>query len=943
MKRVGIFALTGAILLAGCHKETIENVENETIVFHINTTAPGLDTDTAETKASAKAQIKLTWDNGDAVSVVNLTTGKTLGGDLTASVNGERVSFDGHLIGAVRSGDQLAAIYPSQGYKEAVAMPDFTFDLATQNCSSKEDVAFCAYSLFTCEVAGEVSVTSRFIVPISFSQIAVSGLEPDTAINYIELTRVGTALTFHLNSGKKTLDMTPQTGTVRITPTAANSNADGAFFAWCALAESPAADRTITVKALPNIYTGDWAKSAMAGSKYYTSIATGFSKQEYRDFLVMAPKSLELDYRGGTVRFLLSSKNIPWNVSTSPAVSVAPSAGSTCENLEVCISVPENTGTTTQKYLVMVKGDETYQYLISQHVNPERQIVEIPDIHLKSYMLALFDDDEDGEISIEEAQYVQNVNCSGCNVTDLSGLEQCPNLKYLNFSDNSVTDVILPDLQKLETLVAYGNPIEKLILNRDTALSTLYLRDVSTNALDNNTILIQEHPTLKKLYFAFAETRYTQLKILDCSLLEELDVTENTQLKWFQVRQSPLLTAVDVTPLTALTYLGVYRCGLTALNIDANINIDDLDCSRNAISALSVDNNVKLTRLVCDNNKLSKLRVSSNTELEKLYCGNNALLNLTVRALSKLQTLDIADNAGITAISLLNNPALVSLNAARTSLTDIDVTANPALKNLNLSGCTAMHIVNALDLTANTQLETLDVSYSSVSALDLTANTVLKYLYVDGTYPEIIGLHASASVVGVGGVDMGLSVKWATYNVGAFAPEEYGAYFAWGETTPKATYSWSTYKYSNGDNDTLTKYCNNSSYGYNGYTDYKTVLDLGDDAARVNWGGNWRMPTDAEWTELRNTSNCTWTWTTLSGVNGMKVTSKKTGNSIFLPAAGSRKDSSLGGAGSFGHYWSSSRYTNSPSNAYYVSFNSSGVYGYNTNRCYGQSVRPVIK
>jgi hypothetical protein len=129
-------------------------------------------------------------------------------------------------------------------------------------------------------------------------------------------------------------------------------------------------------------------------------------------------------------------------------------------------------------------------------------------------------------------------------------------------------------------------------------------------------------------------------------------------------------------------------------------------------------------------------------------------------------------------------------------------------------------------------------------------------------------------------VDLGLSVKWATCNVGATKPEEYGDYFAWGETTPKDAYDWSTYKWCNGGPSTQTKYCTNSSYGT---VDNKTTLDLSDDAACANWGGSWRMPTRAEQDELRN--NCTWTWTTQNGVNGYKVTGTN-GNSIFLPAAG---------------------------------------------------------
>jgi len=185
-------------------------------------------------------------------------------------------------------------------------------------------------------------------------------------------------------------------------------------------------------------------------------------------------------------------------------------------------------------------------------------------------------------------------------------------------------------------------------------------------------------------------------------------------------------------------------------------------------------------------------------------------------------------------------------------------------------------------------------------------------------------------------VDLGLSVKWATCNVGADSPEDYGDYFAWGETQPKTNYTWSTYKWCRGNQDNLTKYCTDSDYGT---VDDKIQLDLTDDAARVNWGGSWRMPTIDELTELRE--KCNWTWTTQKGVNGYKVTSKTNGRSIFLPAAGYRDDSSLSYAEAFGYYWSSSLDTGDPGSARCLIFDSSGADWYGSSRYYGQSVRPV--
>ncbi|MBO6078483.1 MAG: hypothetical protein J6P66_07020 [Bacteroidaceae bacterium] len=218
-------------------------------------------------------------------------------------------------------------------------------------------------------------------------------------------------------------------------------------------------------------------------------------------------------------------------------------------------------------------------------------------------------------------------------------------------------------------------------------------------------------------------------------------------------------------------------------------------------------------------------------------------------------------------------------------------------------------------------------------------------------------------------VDLGLSVKWATFNVGATKPEEYGDYYAWGEIEPyydagyaqeypqvhwkegkSAGYDWSSYKWCAGSSRTLTKYCNKSDYGNEGFTDTLTVLAPEDDVAHVKWGGSWRMPTQKEQEELLN--NCTWTGTTLNGVDGYRVTGKKEGytdRSIFLPAANSRNGTNYAGVGGGGEYWSSSLFIDFPYRARFLHFNYI-YYGSVRNdylgvgihsRDAGRSVRPV--
>ena len=192
-------------------------------------------------------------------------------------------------------------------------------------------------------------------------------------------------------------------------------------------------------------------------------------------------------------------------------------------------------------------------------------------------------------------------------------------------------------------------------------------------------------------------------------------------------------------------------------------------------------------------------------------------------------------------------------------------------------------------------------------------------------------------------VDLGLSVKWGTFNLGASKPEESGDYFAWGETMPKAEYLESNYKWCNGSLNALTKYCDTSSYGDNGFTDMKTVLDPEDDAAHVFLADKWRMPTRSEFNELCN--HCTWELTTRGGVQGYTVTGHN-GNSIFIPLAGYRH-AGYTPPQNIGEFWTSSLQTGAPRQAWHVASNldtyfaNNGQYPYGEIRSEGLTIRPV--
>ena len=218
-----------------------------------------------------------------------------------------------------------------------------------------------------------------------------------------------------------------------------------------------------------------------------------------------------------------------------------------------------------------------------------------------------------------------------------------------------------------------------------------------------------------------------------------------------------------------------------------------------------------------------------------------------------------------------------------------------------------------------------------------TDGTVLRFLADEVEYVDFSEKSEATPPVNVKAVDIGLDVKWANMNVGAENPEDYGDYFAWGETAPKTEFTWKNYKWSEGTYDSITKYGTVEVYGVD---DHILTLEPEDDAATVNWGKEWRMPTEEEVTALL--SYCQWETDTLNGVTGFKVTGRN-GNSIFLPFVGWYGDLGWEGKGEFGHYWSASileDYCFFGRDLYFSPYMQGMDYG--KFRCFGQCIRPVL-
>ena len=320
--------------------------------------------------------------------------------------------------------------------------------------------------------------------------------------------------------------------------------------------------------------------------------------------------------------------------------------------------------------------------------------------------------------------------------------------------------------------------------------------------------------------------------------------------------------------------------------------------------------------------------------------------------------LQLKGTASIASISITGNNNEVLCGA-----TEVTV-ANGDTPSINLTDASAKTVT--LDCGAGVALDSETATSFIIALPPITMTGGFKVIVTDteGKQMEIkttksqtitrssllkmpVVVYVGAAVIPDGCVDLGLSVFWSSCNLGASKSTESGGYYQWAGTTDVSDtgicLDWRNCPYHTGSgfSSGWKKYNTNSSYGT---VDNKTVLESMDDAASVALGGKWRMPTDEEWTELCNTDNCSWTWTTIDGVNGYKVQSKKAGytdNWIFLPAAGSRNDTYFSSVGSGGAYWSSSLRTDRPYYTWGVYFSSGNVgRGYDY-RYSGQSVRPV--
>ena len=548
----------------------------------------------------------------------------------------------------------------------------------------------------------------------------------------------------------------------------------------------------------------------------------------------------------------------------------------------------------------LTDADEDLIYKDKEGGDPQTGNIVFADPAAKYACVAKYDTNGDGEVSIEEAEAATSF--SGL-FTNWKGVTSFDEIRYF---------------KNVHSLSGVFNGCSKLVSIT-----------VPENITDLGTYAFSDCSLLAAVVLPSGITAIGYYTFLNCSSLSSIDIPASvTSIGQYAFSGCSSLTAVELpSGVTAIANYAFQNCSkLNSIGLPSGVTSVGSYAFKGCSSLGSIDlpSNLKTIGQYAFSgcSSLTQIVIPDGVTSIPQYCFQNC---------SSLTSVSVP--AGVTSVG---NNAFSGVKMWKLTLpSSITSLGSSCFGNIN---CIILPSTSPVSIQSNT--------FDGVKGIFVPSNLINMYgamtnwanyasrLHPLDTYKEKNEFTLATS----GAVDMGTSVKWAAYNLGATKPEEFGGYYVWGETLTKSIYNWNKYTWCNGDYNKLTKYCPADKTDYwdgEGTPDGKTVLDLEDDAARANWGGTWRMPTDEEWTELRE--GCLWEWTTYEGINGYNVYGFGGGKIIFLPAAGNNYN----GKGSHGHYWSSSLSTDSPSYAWFVYFFSSYVGRSNGDRYRGFSVRPV--
>ena len=682
------------------------------------------------------------------------------------------------------------------------------------------------------------------------------------------------------------------------------------------------------------------------------------------------------------------------------------------------------------RFLVVNDADEGVTFSGGES---ETTFIQFADDNVRSKLVAAFDTNGDGELSLAEAASVksaESIKAAFSSDNNYTSFEEfqfftgITNLSASMFANwTSLTSIVLP-----ETIALVGDRAFENCCNLSSIDIPNTVKNIGQNAFSDCTRLISVNlpDKLEKIDFYLFNNCSSLLSIVippHVSLIRSAAFWNCTNLKTITIPNS--VTSIEGAAFSLCKSVShLYIDDLSVINSFSNasplgstnqsvhlyvkgVEVTDISIPKEiTIIPEQAFYHCAFLKSVIIHEGVSRIEVSA-------FSGCTSLSSLVLsEGLSKIEDLAFSDCANLPSLKLPKSLYSIGRNAFSncTKLSSVDL--NEGLSSIGIyafSNCTNLSSVSipstissieegvfnecerlssvlipegittigeksfyrCYDLTSIDLPKSVsnigDLAFcfcSSLLSITIRASSVpvggSNMFYLTGTCPifvpaESIDSYKTANhwktyadriqaIPGTGTnayVDLGLSVKWATCNLGASSPEEYGDYYAWGETSVKSEYTLQNYVFYNGGHEEadvlLSKY--NSSKDH-GTVDKKTRLEKEDDVAYVKLGGNWRMPTKDEINELRY--ECTWEWTSLNGVKGYIITSKSNGNSIFLPAAGYISPIGKESVGVIGWYWSSTH--DYSINSYHLRFSSSyydcAPIG---PRYFGQTVRPVLE
>jgi len=417
---------------------------------------------------------------------------------------------------------------------------------------------------------------------------------------------------------------------------------------------------------------------------------------------------------------------------------------------------------------------------------------------------------------------------------------------------------------------------------------------------------------LNETNFPDANFRKALAEILQISEGSVISKEMISTTKEVDIHRKSIADLTGIEHFTALTYLDCGDNRLTSLDVSRNTALTKLNCTYNYLTSLNISKNTKMQKLWCSHNKLISIEVSGCSTLWYLDCGDNHLTSLDVSKNTALSSFRCHDNR-LTSLDVMKNTALSLLYCEGNYLTSLDVSKNTNLGYVwcysnQIKGEAMNKLVSSLPtvnereiIIINTKDENEEnvCTKAQVAVAKAKGWTVYDYGIGKYPYPEYEGSEDAEPAVSAEAIDLGLpsGTKWANMNVGASRPEEYGTYFAWGETLGKNSYTWDNYM------------CPEMTCGKSGDPVFDLVGDKADiagtkfDAATMNWGDSWQMPTAKQIEELA--SNCYSSLVTINGVQCRKLKSRINGNEIVFPLAGARWYESFAYEGSLCYYWGS--------------------------------------